>query len=557
MKLDVNSLRYLSKEEWRVLGSVELGQRNHELVPKELVVTIANLKHAGAEVYISNLAKYKLLHKESRKYEGYRLTYLGYDFLAIHSLVKKGVISSVGRQIGVGKESDVYEVMNEEGEVLALKLHRLGRTSFRAVKSKRDYLQHRTSFSWLYLSRLAAMKEYAFMVALGEHGLPVPYAVAHNRHCVLMTMVDAIPLVQVRELVNPGEIYKQCMGMMTQLAQLGLVHCDFNEFNLLVSEQDELTLIDFPQMVSTSHANAQELFNRDVECVIRFFKKKLGYIPEHDERLPYVRPDFQALLAESNEGGGLDVELAASGFGQQHQQMLDRYVQDSADNACASSEDDSSSSESDSQDNATTISHEEDTDSEVDAEAGHAQAEADAAAHDTPAAAQKADMAAHITNAAAQEAAHLARFQVSDAANGSSHSADHAQSDHINSQGHNTLSSDECQQGNPDRHRAMEQASLQLPDDLPDHVAIRARGKAAQATTTLEIDHLSEPDDVADDATDVTHHTILPSQAAVKQKVVDQQRSRMRRQVLARASRNAQKVGNKKERKQTAASANW
>ena len=41
------------------------------------------------------------------------------------------------------------------------------------------------------------MKEYAFMVALGEHGLPVPYAVAHNRHCVLMTMVDAVPLVQV------------------------------------------------------------------------------------------------------------------------------------------------------------------------------------------------------------------------------------------------------------------------------------------------------------------------------------------------------------------------
>lgn len=63
-------------------------------------------------MYISNLAKYKLLHKESRKYEGYRLTYLGYDFLAIHSLVKKGVINSVGRQIGVGKESDVFEVSN-------------------------------------------------------------------------------------------------------------------------------------------------------------------------------------------------------------------------------------------------------------------------------------------------------------------------------------------------------------------------------------------------------------------------------------------------------------
>jgi hypothetical protein len=104
---------------------------------------------------------------------------------------------------------------------MALKLHRLGRTSFRcapavasrwwrpthigvacsdppcsalssipnppcisracpaphlcrAVKSKRDYLRKGSHFSWLYLSRLAALKEFAFMKALGEHGLPVP-----------------------------------------------------------------------------------------------------------------------------------------------------------------------------------------------------------------------------------------------------------------------------------------------------------------------------------------------------------------------------------------------
>lgn len=38
--------------------------------------------------------------------------------------------------------------MNEDGEVMALKLHRLGRTSFRAVKSKRDYLKHRNSFRY-------------------------------------------------------------------------------------------------------------------------------------------------------------------------------------------------------------------------------------------------------------------------------------------------------------------------------------------------------------------------------------------------------------------------
>jgi RIO-like serine/threonine protein kinase len=33
-----------------------------------------------------------------------------YDFLAIKALVARGHISGVGRQIGVGKESDIFEV---------------------------------------------------------------------------------------------------------------------------------------------------------------------------------------------------------------------------------------------------------------------------------------------------------------------------------------------------------------------------------------------------------------------------------------------------------------
>lgn len=61
---------------------------------------------------------------------------------------------------------DIFEVASEDGTVLAMKLHRLGRVSFRAVKSKRDYLRHRTSYNWLYLSRLAALKEFAFMKVL-------------------------------------------------------------------------------------------------------------------------------------------------------------------------------------------------------------------------------------------------------------------------------------------------------------------------------------------------------------------------------------------------------
>lgn len=141
--------------------------------------------------------------------DGFRLTYLGYDFLAIKTMVNRGVFMAVGRQIGVGKESgifsylaiqkaffffqvlkcwwyligfsngfvcflqDIFEVAKEDGTILAIKLHRLGRVSFRAVKSKRDYLKHRTSYSWLYLSRLAAIKEFAFMKVLHCCYLPL------------------------------------------------------------------------------------------------------------------------------------------------------------------------------------------------------------------------------------------------------------------------------------------------------------------------------------------------------------------------------------------------
>ena len=40
---------------------------------------------------------------------GYRLTNAGYDYLALKVLTEKDVVSSVGNQIGVGKESGMFQ----------------------------------------------------------------------------------------------------------------------------------------------------------------------------------------------------------------------------------------------------------------------------------------------------------------------------------------------------------------------------------------------------------------------------------------------------------------
>ena len=54
-KLDVSCMRHLSREDYRVLTAVEMGHKNHEIVPVEIIVNIAKLRHGGAQKFLSTL----------------------------------------------------------------------------------------------------------------------------------------------------------------------------------------------------------------------------------------------------------------------------------------------------------------------------------------------------------------------------------------------------------------------------------------------------------------------------------------------------------------------
>ncbi len=69
-------------------------------------------------------------------------------------------------------------------------------------------------------------------------------------------------------------VYEQLLGMITLFAEHGLVHSDFNEFNIMITRDSQVRVIDFPQMVSTKHLNAQELFDRDVNGIELWFTKR-------------------------------------------------------------------------------------------------------------------------------------------------------------------------------------------------------------------------------------------------------------------------------------------
>lgn len=239
------------------------------------------------------------------------------------------MIYSLGNQIGVGKESDIYVCASQTEKQLVLKLHRLGRISFRTVKANRDYLRNRSTGSWMYLSRLAAQKEHAFMRVLYREGFPVPEPMAWSRHTVVMEFIDAYPMRQIDSVPDPGKLYAELMAMIVSLAQRGLIHGDFNEFNILIKEssleEEKVTLtpilIDFPQTMSTSHMNAEYYFDRDVACIKRYFERRFKYTS--DEPGPFFKDAIKDIDPERR----LDIEVEATGFSRKMAKELDRYVE--------------------------------------------------------------------------------------------------------------------------------------------------------------------------------------------------------------------------------------
>ena len=320
-KLDVQVMRHMTKDDYRVLTAVEMGMRNHHAVPVPLIVSIAGLRHGGAAKFLNTLLRFKLVYHDCAKYDGYRLTWMGYDVLALNVFCRRGSVDSVGRKIGEGKESDVFEgYRNSDGRRVVIKFHRLGKTSFKRVKDTRDYLEGRSSAgNWLNMSRLAAKREWDFLNCLHDDGaFRVPEPLDQNRHGVVMSLAPGLPLYQLGAegcLADPATVLDDCVNVSRLLARRGLIHCDLNEFNLIVdSPTSTVTLIDFPQMISTKHPNAHFYFERDLKGLVKFFTMKLKYEISPEDVADILSLDNALRGDDEATPARLDVATKASGY---------------------------------------------------------------------------------------------------------------------------------------------------------------------------------------------------------------------------------------------------
>ena len=286
-EIAVQVFRKLENEDLRVLQVIETAMSKHGFVPKEMIAKFAKFSLEETDFRLGRLGKFRLIRRMKGAYVGYSLNYAGYDCLAINAFVKAEVLEAFGKSLGVGKEADVYDALNPKSERIAVKFHRLGRISFRQTMRKRGYTTERAG--WLFQSRLAAEKEFQGLKLVFSHGVAVPEPLSQSRHVLVMGMIEGAELAEYKEIPAPKKVLKEILrNIRKAYLKAGVVHADLSEYNVILKPDRRILIIDWPQYVTKEHPNAQQLLTRDVENILRFFRRKHMVKAELEENLAYV-----------------------------------------------------------------------------------------------------------------------------------------------------------------------------------------------------------------------------------------------------------------------------
>ncbi len=288
--LAVGVIRSLEPEDIQILQVIEEQMKNYEHAPKEVIHKQSELAPQEIDYRLPNLIKKSLVQGWRGPYVGYSLTTAGYDTLAINTLVEKDVIEAFGKPLGVGKESDVYDALTPTKQQVAIKFHRLGRTSFKQTKRKRSYtIKYSYTPDWHHQSRIAAKKEYKALKLLYPKGVAVPKPIKQTRHVIVMSMIEGAELYHHPKMQNPQAVLNEILANIKKAYRdAHIIHGDLSPYNIILQPNQHILIIDWPQIITPKHPNAKEILERDLKNVLTFFQRKHGIETMLDEALTIV-----------------------------------------------------------------------------------------------------------------------------------------------------------------------------------------------------------------------------------------------------------------------------
>ncbi len=223
---------------------------------------------------------------------------------------KKGYELSLVKELKSGKDADLYLVEHsDQGKVqnLVLKVYK----SITEVSLNRfnPYLEgrkfsgsmgratfKRTNRGIKFLADLRIKREYNLLTKIYKFTQNIPKPIQQVEHSILMEYIgDQDPAPRLNDIdLDPNQAQlalTQVFDFFDFLLDLGLVHGDFSEFNILF-HSDKIYVIDFPQALEISvNPNWETLVNRDIENTLHYFKRYFD-----KESLQEIRQKYQIRL---------------------------------------------------------------------------------------------------------------------------------------------------------------------------------------------------------------------------------------------------------------------
>ncbi|PIV67676.1 MAG: serine protein kinase RIO [Euryarchaeota archaeon CG01_land_8_20_14_3_00_38_12] len=209
--------------------------------------------------------------------------------LSLIKMISDKTIDSVDFPISTGKEANVFRA-KKDSKHLALKIYR---TSTAVFKDLTKYIVGDPRFRNVKKKNIVyiwARKEYKNLKKLSELGVRVPAPVVCRDNILVMEYIGTestpAPMLKNVEIKNPEKTFKTIIGYMKKAYKGGMVHGDMSEYNILMHKRP--VIIDVGQAVVLEHPLSNELLERDVRNIIKYFRKFNINVSEADA-LKYIR----------------------------------------------------------------------------------------------------------------------------------------------------------------------------------------------------------------------------------------------------------------------------
>ncbi len=208
------------------------------------------------------------------------------------------LISQLLFVISTGKEADVYLAKSgqavEENNV-AVKIFRLETSSF---QKRINYINGDPRFGKVNnkiqnVVKIWCKKEFGNLKLANELGVycPKPYKAIGN--VLVMEFIgdkDGNPAFMLKDTVleNPKEILAEILKNIKLMYRGKMVHADISEYNILMHNNTPF-LIDFGQAVVKGHPMFETFFERDVDIILNYFRRKYQIESDIDSILSDIR----------------------------------------------------------------------------------------------------------------------------------------------------------------------------------------------------------------------------------------------------------------------------